>query len=56
MGSKPVAVAFGLLLALQIFTGVGTAAAAQPDAAAARNGDRPVLAEIERRGVVRCVV
>ncbi|QCG94089.1 transporter substrate-binding domain-containing protein [Azospirillum sp. TSA2s] len=57
MGSKPVAVAFGLLLALQFFTGAGTGAtAAQPEPAAARNGDRPVLAEIERRGVVRCGV
>ncbi|MBY6263806.1 amino acid ABC transporter substrate-binding protein [Azospirillum sp. 412522] len=51
MGSKPVAVAFGLLLALQAFA----AAAAQPDTAV-RNADRPVLAEIERRGVVRCGV
>ncbi|CAO3362302.1 transporter substrate-binding domain-containing protein [Azospirillum melinis] len=54
MGSKPVAATVGLLLALQPLLSAGTVAA-QPDAAA-RNGDRPVLAEIERRGVVRCGV
>ncbi len=55
MGQKPVAVALGLILALVPAVG-GTAAGAQPDAQPVPNGDRPVLAEIERRGVVRCGV
>ncbi|CAO3440521.1 amino acid ABC transporter substrate-binding protein [Azospirillum endophyticum] len=55
MGSRPVAVAFGLLLALRSLL-PADAVAAQPDAGSARAGVRPVLAEIERRGVVRCGV
>lgn len=59
MGVKPVAVAVGLLLALHPSLSVGNVAG-QAETAAARNSDRgsdrPVLAEIERRGVVRCGV
>ncbi|WP_247894558.1 amino acid ABC transporter substrate-binding protein [Azospirillum sp. B510] len=50
---KPVAAAVGLLLALHP---VPPADAAPPDTISARATDRPVLAEIERRGVVRCGV
>lgn len=64
MGLKPVAAAFGLILALGLISAPGGTAMAQPgplpgplpDVQPASNGDRPVLAEIERRGVVRCGV
>ncbi|WP_042703247.1 transporter substrate-binding domain-containing protein [Azospirillum sp. B506] len=54
MRVKPVAVTVGLLLAMHPLLSAGPAGAQQD--AAARTGDRPVLAEIERRGVVRCGV
>ncbi|ALG74999.1 amino acid ABC transporter substrate-binding protein [Azospirillum thiophilum] len=58
MGRKPVIAAPGLLpgLFLGLLLALAGTAAAQQGASPPPVGERPVLAEIERRGVVRCGV